>query len=75
MKKIIDNIRSWKQDRKQVSMEKHEVDYIKRLAKKYLKNTEDMPVHHLARVHTGSLRKMCKYILKTRPVVRRHDRP
>lgn len=71
---IVGNIKSWRQDRQRVSMEKHEVDYIKKLAKKYLKNTQDLPEHHLARIRTSSLQKMCKYILKTYPKVTRRDR-
>lgn len=71
---IIKSLKSWHQDRKRVSMEKHEVDYIKKIAKKYLKDTTDLPDHHLARVRTSSLRKMCKYILKTYPEVVRRDR-
>ena len=58
---------NWLRDRKRVSMQRHEIDYIKRLAKKYLKNTEGVPDHVDRRVRVSSLRKMCKYILKTRP--------
>ena len=67
-------IKSWLMDRKRVSMEKHEIDYIKRLAKKYLKKSEGEPDHHFYRVRTSSLRRMCKYILKTRPKTRKSDR-
>lgn len=68
---LVKKIKKWNQDRKLVSMEKHEIDYIKRLARKYLKGTEGTPENHMARVHTGSLRRMCKYILKTRPQTRK----
>lgn len=73
MKETIKKITAWHRDRRRVSMEKHEIDYIKRLAKKYLKKSEDLPTHHLARVYTGSLRKMCKYILKTAPKIEKRD--
>ena len=69
--KIIKTLRAWHQDRKQVSMEKHEIDYVKKLAKKYLKATEGFPDHHPSRVRASSLRKMCKYILKTKPETKR----
>ena len=71
---IMDKMKSWRQDRQRVSMEKHEVDYIKKLAKKYLKDTQGLPEHHLARIRASSLQKMCKYILKTYPEVTRRDR-
>jgi len=68
--KIIKSLKAWHQDRKLVSMERHEIDYIKKLAKKYLKASEEEPDHHPHRVRSSSLRKMCKYILKTRPQTR-----
>lgn len=64
---------SWLQDRKRVSMEKHEIDYIKKLAKKKLKETEGEPDHAKRLVRVSSLRRMCKYILKTRPETRKSD--
>ena len=71
--KVIDKLRAWHQDRKQLSMEKHEIDYVKRLAKKYKKLAGDRPDHSKTNVSTGSLRRMCKYILKTRPETRKSD--
>lgn len=71
---IVNKLQSWRQDRQRVSMEKHEVDYIKKLAKKTLRETEGLADHHPSRIRTSSLRKMCKYILKTYPKVTRRDR-
>lgn len=64
---IIDSIRSWRQDRRMVSMEKHEIDYAKRLALKYLKSVEGEPEHVKRLVRVSSLRRLCKYVLKLRP--------
>ena len=60
-------IKSWLFDRKRLSMEKHEIDYVKRLARKYLKNLEGEPEHADRKIRVSSLKRMCKYILKTRP--------
>jgi hypothetical protein len=68
---LLRSLKSWHQDRKMVSMQKHEIDYIKRLARKYLRDTEGQPDHHMHRTRSSSLRKMCKYILKTRPETQR----
>lgn len=68
------SIRSWLMDRNRVSMEKHEIDYIKRIAKKKLKETEGEPDHAKRLVRVSSLRRMCKYILKTKPDTRKTDR-
>ena len=73
MKKVIDKLKAWHMDRKRLSMEKHEIDYVKRLAKKYLAQTKHRPYHTKNNVPTGSLRRMCKYILKTRPDTRKSD--
>lgn len=70
---LIKKIKHWNQDRKQLSMEKHEIDYVKRLAKIFLRNTEGLEDHHPSRVRTSSLRRMCKYILKTRPGTHKRD--
>ena len=45
-------------------MEKHEVRYIKRLAKNYLKKTKNMKPYNQTKVRIGSLRRLCKYALK-----------
>ncbi len=67
--KIIKSIKAWKLDRAKVSMQKHEIAYIRKLARKYLTRTENKDIYHLIR--TSSLRKMCKYILKTKPKIRK----
>jgi hypothetical protein len=70
MKQIIDRLKSWHQDRKEVSMEKYEVKYIRELARKYLKQTEGEENHHHTEVVVSSLRKLCFYVLKTKPKTR-----
>lgn len=67
-------LKKWLMDRKRLSMERHEIDYIKRLAKKKLKQLEGEPDHVSRLVRVSSLRRMCKYILKTRPETRKSDR-
>ena len=64
---MIRSIKSWVQDRKRVSMEKHEIEYIKRLARKYLKKSEGLSDYANVRARCSSLRRMCKYILKVKP--------
>lgn len=70
---IIKSLKAWKQDRRMVSMEKHEIDYIKKLAKKFLRETDGQPEHAKRMVRVSSLQRMCKYILKTKPETRKHD--
>lgn len=64
---LLRSLRSWKQDRVRVSLEKHEVAYIKSLARKYLKVTEGIVGHNKVRLRCSSIRKLCKYVLKTYP--------
>ena len=61
---LYNKARSWILDRKRVSMEGHEIDYVKDLARKHLKLTEGVPDHNNRIIRTGSLRKLCKYVLK-----------
>ena len=68
------SIRSWLMDRKKLSMEKHEIDYIKRVARKQLKALDGEPDHVKRWIRVSSLRRMCKYILKTRPDTRKKIR-
>ena len=68
---IVETIRSWRQDRKRVSMEKHEIDYAKKLALKYLRSVEGEPEHVKRLVRVSSLRRLCKYVLKLRPETKR----
>ena len=67
-------IKNWLMDRKRLSMERHEIDYIKRLARKKLNQLEGEPDHVKRLIRVSSLRRMCKYILKTRPETRKSDR-
>ena len=68
------SISSWLRDRKLLSMERHEIDYIKRLARKKLKETEGEPDHVKRLIRVSSMRRMCKYILKTKPETRKSDK-
>jgi len=61
------NMRSKKSrqlDRARISMEGHEIDYIKRAARNHLKNTKRMKQTDKIEIRVGSLRRLCKVVLK-----------
>lgn len=57
-------ILSWIEERKQKHKKKVVQKYIQDIARKYLKESEGEPEHHMHRVRTSSLRMMCKEILE-----------
>jgi len=63
---LIRSIKSWKQDRRLLSMQKHEIDYVKKLAKGYLKKIKGKSGYHTTSIRNSSLDRMCQFILKTK---------
>jgi hypothetical protein len=53
-------------DRKLLSKEKHELDYVKRVARQILKKTKDLNPEGEVSVEVGQLRRLCKYISSKR---------
>ena len=55
-----------KMDSKLLSKQKHEVEYVKRLARKLMKDTVDVASDGNVPVRVSSLKRICKYILGKR---------
>jgi len=51
-------------DKKLLSKEKHEVTYVKRVAKNHLIKTQSKYADSYIIVRVGQLRRLCKYIMK-----------
>ena len=67
MKKLIKSIRSWRQDRQRLSMEKHELDYVRKLAKDILKEFDGVPDGAQRFILISQLRRLCRYCIKVKP--------
>lgn len=56
--------RGWQLDRAKVSLQQHEVDYLRRVARNLLKRTKGLKYEIKTEIRVGSLRRLCKAILK-----------
>lgn len=63
---MVKSIRGWLQDRKRVSMQRHEIDYIKDVADKIIRETADVPPHVPYRLKAGTARKIALFIKKVK---------
>lgn len=55
---------SWKQDREKLSNEPHEIYYARKLAKKLLKDIEDLDSRDTFIVKVGKIKRICELALK-----------
>lgn len=67
IKKVINKIQSWRQDRQRLSMEKHELSYVRKLAKEFIDEYDGLPDGATRMVLVGQLRRLCRYCIKVKP--------
>ena len=66
MKNPIKTLRAWRQDRKRLSMEKHELEYVRKLAREFIQEFDNLPEGAMRRIHVGQLLRLCRYAIKVR---------